>query len=204
MINQANKRIIQAISEKCNIPIEKCIITIQDHANTSAASIPLALDQAIKEKNKTGDNIYCIAFGAVSRGHIHYLNIRRNYEKIAFISGASRGIGYAILKEMLRNNYITIATTTTTKGADLISETITSHQGEGLALIGDLKDGASTVKRWENEILDQFQTLPDILIANAGITKDQLTIRMTEEQWDDVLKVNLTSTFLLSQSLSKQ
>tara|TARA_E500000178_G_C16994479_1_gene742461 strand:+ start:100 stop:1008 length:909 start_codon:yes stop_codon:yes gene_type:complete len=65
IMHQANKRIIQAISEKCNIPIEKCIITIQDHANTSAASIPLALDHAIKEKTiKTGDNVYCIAFGA--------------------------------------------------------------------------------------------------------------------------------------------
>ncbi|MAJ82266.1 MAG: 3-oxoacyl-ACP reductase [Legionellales bacterium] len=124
-------------------------------------------------------------------------------KKIAFVSGGSRGIGFAILKEMLSNNYITIATSTTNKGADLISETIASHQGEGLALVGDLKDGASTVKKWENEILKEFQTLPDILIANAGITKDQLTIRMTEEQWEDVLKVNLTSSFLLSQTFIK-
>tara|TARA_A100001015_G_scaffold316581_1_gene431260 strand:- start:4487 stop:5395 length:909 start_codon:yes stop_codon:yes gene_type:complete len=65
IMHQANIRIIQAIAEQTNFSYDRCIVTIQDHANTSAASIPLAFDQAIKDKKiKSGDRVYCLAFGA--------------------------------------------------------------------------------------------------------------------------------------------
>jgi 3-oxoacyl-[acyl-carrier-protein] synthase-3 len=63
--HQANIRIIQAVSKRLNIPEKKVIISLTDHGNTSAASIPLALDQSIREgKIKTGDTVLLQSFGA--------------------------------------------------------------------------------------------------------------------------------------------
>ncbi len=121
-------------------------------------------------------------------------------KKMVFISGSSRGIGLSILKKLLKENYIVIGTSTSDKGKQLIDKTIQESGGEGIGLVGDLRNGSETVKKWVEEINAHFGCLPDILVANAGITDDQLTLRMKESQWVDVININLTGSFLLSQA----
>ncbi len=77
-------------------------------------------------------------------------------KKIAFISGGSRGIGHAILKKLLKENYITIASTTTSNGADKINNTISDLNGEGVAVIGDLLHGLKIIHSWEKIIIEKI------------------------------------------------
>lgn len=121
-------------------------------------------------------------------------------KKMVFISGSSRGIGLSVLKKLLKEDYIVIGTSTSDKGKTYIDKTIQEHGGKGLGLVGDLATGKSTIEKWVNEIQDHFGCLPDILVANAGITDDQLTMRMKESQWMNVININLTGSFLLSQA----
>lgn len=115
--------------------------------------------------------------------------------KVALVTGSSRGIGLAIAKRLGKD------------GAKIVINDMVFREGTE-SIIQILKDVGATAKTYEANVTDgsQVETLfkaiekewggVDILINNAGITRDGLIMRMTEEQWDSVINVNLKGTFL--------
>ncbi len=120
-------------------------------------------------------------------------------DKVALVTGASRGIGAAIALELGRQGATVIGTATTQGGADNISAALQAAgvKGKGFAL--DVND-ASQIEAVLKEINDEFGAIA-VLVNNAGVTRDMLLMRMTEEEWDTVLSTNLKSVFRLSQAV---
>lgn len=119
--------------------------------------------------------------------------------KTALVTGASRGIGQAIALELGKQGAVVIGTATTEKGAQAISDYLAQAglKGQGLAL--NVNDPAQ-IEQALATIRVQFGEIA-ILVNNAGITKDNLLARMTDEEWDDVLATNLKSVFRLSRAV---
>ncbi len=121
--------------------------------------------------------------------------------KIALVTGASRGIGQAILLQLAKQGAIVVGTATTQNGAENITKYITDSGSKGRGHILDVNDGSSI-----NKVLDGIQEefgAIDILINNAGITRDNLLLRMKDEQWDEIIATNLTSVFKLTRACIK-
>ncbi|MDB6097116.1 MAG: fabG [Francisellaceae bacterium] len=119
-------------------------------------------------------------------------------EKLALVTGASRGIGQAIALLLGQEAMTVIGSSTTQKGADNITELFKQHQikGQGVVLnVNDAKNIEETLK-----FISQDYTAPNILINNAGITKDNLFLRMKELEWDEVINTNLTGIYRLIQA----
>lgn len=119
--------------------------------------------------------------------------------KIALVTGASRGIGQAIALELGKQGATVIGTATTEKGAQAISDYLTQAGVTGQGLILNVND-AVQIEQALAAIRAQFGEVA-ILVNNAGITKDNLLARMTDEEWDDVLATNLKSVFRLSRAV---
>jgi 3-oxoacyl-[acyl-carrier protein] reductase len=120
-------------------------------------------------------------------------------KKIVLVTGASRGIGMAIASELAINGAIVIGTATSPKGASNISEALTSHKNEGEGMVLDV-NSAESIDSLIKSVSEKYGDI-QILVNNAGITKDNLLIRMKDEEWDSVLSTNLTSIFKLSKSV---
>ena len=118
--------------------------------------------------------------------------------KIALVTGASRGIGRAIAEKLVACGATVIGTATTEKGAEAISQYLDKN-GKGLAL--NVTDEAS-IESVISTVKAEFGDI-DILINNAGITRDNLLMRMKEDEWQDILDTNLTSVFRLSKALMR-
>ena len=118
-------------------------------------------------------------------------------DKITLITGASRGIGAAIALELGKQGALVYGTATTENGASDITKTFKAEniKGEGLTL--NVNDNNS-IKSVIDTIQNQTGVI-EILINNAGITKDTLLMRMQEKDWDDVIETNLKSVYKLSQ-----
>lgn len=116
--------------------------------------------------------------------------------KVALITGASRGIGAAIALAMAEQGALVAATATTAAGAEGISQRLQAEGFKGKGFVLDLSDDAS-IKRLFAELQDFG--LPNILVNNAGITRDNLLLRMKAEEWDAVINTNLTAIFKLTQ-----
>ncbi|MEH8033954.1 3-oxoacyl-ACP reductase FabG [Gallibacterium anatis] len=117
-------------------------------------------------------------------------------QKIALVTGASRGIGRAIAEELVNKGFTVIGTATSEKGADAISDYL-GENGKGLVL-------NVTSLESINALLEQIKQLfgdIDVLVNNAGITRDNLMMRMKEEDWDIILQTNLSSVFHLSKAV---
>ena len=116
--------------------------------------------------------------------------------RVALVTGATRGIGKAIAQELARAGHIVIGTATSDAGA----ETITSHLSEwcGVGKRLDVSD-SEAVKAAIGEITEEH-CAPTILVNNAGITRDNLMMRMKDEEWADVIGTNLNPLFTVSKA----
>ena len=122
-------------------------------------------------------------------------------KKTVLITGASRGIGKAIL-ESLNNEYFIVGTGTSESSVQSILENINSKNIDGNAFKLDLGDRDSIKDL--TSLLDSKEIYPDILINNAGITKDNIMLRMKDDEWDNVIDVHLNGQYLLIKSFIKK
>ncbi len=116
--------------------------------------------------------------------------------KIALVTGASRGIGQAIAQELGRHGAVVVGTSTTREGADKIQQRLVAAgiKGAGMALdVSDAKQSEAVVA----EIQKRFGDIA-ILVNNAGITRDNLLVRMKDQEWDEVMETDLKSVYRLS------
>ena len=122
-------------------------------------------------------------------------------KKTVLITGASRGIGRAILQSF-SNDYFIVGTGTSEKSVQSILENINSLNLEGNSFKLDLGDRTSIKEL--TSLLDSKEIYPDILINNAGITRDNIMLRMKEDEWDNVIDVHLNGQYLLIKSFIKK
>jgi len=118
--------------------------------------------------------------------------------QVTLVTGASRGIGRAIAESLGKAGATVIGTATSDKGADSISEYFSSTgiSGKGMKLNVTDPDSIDTVLK---SIAEDFGAIT-ILVNNAGITRDNLLMRMKEEEWNDIISTNLSSVFRLSKA----
>jgi 3-oxoacyl-[acyl-carrier protein] reductase len=117
-------------------------------------------------------------------------------KQIALVTGASRGIGRAIAERLADDGFFVVGTATSDDGADLISVYLDGN-GKGVKLdVSDVESIAEVIKAVNTEF-----GAPTVLVNNAGITKDNLLMRMKDEEWDDIINTNLTSVFRMSKAV---
>ncbi|SDL71602.1 3-oxoacyl-[acyl-carrier-protein] reductase [Modicisalibacter muralis] len=118
--------------------------------------------------------------------------------RIALVTGASRGIGRAIAHELGRQGRLVIGTATSEQGADRIDADFKAQGIEGAGRVLDATDQAS-VDALIKAVGDEFGA-PTILVNNAGITRDNLLMRMKEDEWDAVIDTNLKSVYRVTKA----
>ena len=118
---------------------------------------------------------------------------------VALVTGASRGIGQAIALALGQAGASVVGTATSDKGAQAISEYLAAADIKGSGMKLNVTDAAE-VDAVITAISAQFGDI-GILVNNAGITRDNLLMRMKDEEWDDILATNLTSVFRLSRAV---
>jgi len=116
--------------------------------------------------------------------------------KLALVTGASRGIGRAIALELGRNGAIVAGTATSAAGASAIDECLQSAGIKGRGYVMDVTDSGQATKVL-GEIQADFGEVA-VLVNNAGITRDNLLLRMRDDEWDSVLETDLKSAYRLS------
>ena len=121
--------------------------------------------------------------------------------KTVLVTGASRGIGAAIALELGNQGARVYGTATSEQGALNITKVFTEHKINGQGLVLNVNDNASIQATIEH--INQDAGTINILVNNAGITKDTLLMRMKDEDWDAVISTNLTSVYKLSQQVIK-
>ncbi|CAC9579497.1 3-oxoacyl-[acyl-carrier protein] reductase (EC 1.1.1.100), FadG [uncultured Gammaproteobacteria bacterium] len=119
--------------------------------------------------------------------------------KIVLVTGASRGIGQAIALSLGNVGATVIGTATSDKGAEAISATLKDNgiAGQGMALNVTNNEQIAEVMK---NITESYGAV-DILINNAGITRDNLLMRMKEDEWDDIMNTNLSSVYRMSKAV---
>lgn len=118
--------------------------------------------------------------------------------KVTLVTGASRGIGQGIAIELGKLGATVIGTATSEAGANKISEYLQQSGIKGRGMVLDVKSEAS-IEECLKSIVDEFGAI-EVLVNNAGITRDNLLMRMKLDQWEEVYATNLRSVFLLSKA----
>jgi 3-oxoacyl-[acyl-carrier protein] reductase len=121
--------------------------------------------------------------------------------KIALVTGASRGIGKAIALDLAKQGYTVIGTATTDTGATKISTYLESAGFNGEGLTANVANDESVEALYES-IIATYDP-PGVLVNNAGITRDNLLMRMKPEEWAEVIQTNLSSIFRVSRACIK-
>lgn len=119
-------------------------------------------------------------------------------QKIALVTGASRGIGAAIAMQLQADGFFVVGTATSEAGAQAITE---RHSGQGVGLVLDVRDHAA-IDALVSQIEQQYGSVA-VLVNNAGITKDNLLLRMKSDDWNDIINVHLNAVFHLSKRVLK-
>lgn len=122
-------------------------------------------------------------------------------EKIALVTGATRGIGRAIAHELGRQGATVIGTATSESGANSISTYLAEAGIKGKGIVLDVTDTVQTDAVLA-EIVKSFGVIT-ILVNNAGITRDNLSMRMGDDEWDAVIDTNLKAVFRLSRGVMR-
>ena len=118
-------------------------------------------------------------------------------KRVALVTGASRGIGAAIADTLVETNHQLIGTATSRNGVDQIERNHPGHK----ALVLDVTDEGS-IKGFCDE-LNSLGLSPSVLVNNAGITRDNIMLRMKPSEWNDVVTANLNSVFVLTRHFLK-
>ena len=118
-------------------------------------------------------------------------------DKVVLVTGASRGIGAEIARQFAQAGAMVIGTATTDSGAEKIEKALQAYgKGHGLKLNVTSTQDIDMVFKW----MKDNAGAPDIVVNNAGITKDNLMMRLSEEDWIDVIQTNLNSVFAISKA----
>ena len=120
-------------------------------------------------------------------------------DKIILITGANRGIGHNILKKIATCGYTVIGTSRSKDGADMITEALKDSNGKGIVM--DVTNQES-INSSVSKIKEDYGIIFG-LVNNAGITNDNLLMRMSDEQWNTVIETNLTSLYRVTKSVIK-
>ncbi|HLA74443.1 MAG TPA: 3-oxoacyl-ACP reductase FabG [Gammaproteobacteria bacterium] len=118
--------------------------------------------------------------------------------EIALVTGASRGIGQAIALELGRQGATVIGTATSEKGVDSVNKMLKSNKIKGEGRLLNVNDQVSIDTALS--LLEKNFGAPTILVNNAGITRDNLLMRMKDEEWDDIISTNLSSVYRLAKA----
>ena len=118
--------------------------------------------------------------------------------EIAFVSGASRGIGMEIALELGRQGAVVVGTATSETGAESISKYLKENNIKGMGVAMNVTEQAS-IDAALKQIEDAYGA-PTILVNNAGITRDNLLMRMKDEEWEAIMNTNLSSIYRLSKA----
>ena len=119
-----------------------------------------------------------------------------------FVSGASRGIGQSILKLFSSKGFPVIGTATSEEGVNFIDGILSKSSGGGFGIQLDLSDKQSIENLFDT--LKEKDINPEIIVNNAGITRDNIFLRMKDTEWDEVIQVHLSSVFSLLKFFSKK
>ena len=122
--------------------------------------------------------------------------MRNSEKRVALVTGASRGIGKAIAQQLADDGFVVVGTATSVEGANRIDSWLSPLGGAGMALNVTDADSVAALMAETNE---RFGA-PTVLVNNAGITRDNLLMRMKDDEWHSVIDTNLNAVFRVSKA----